>query len=447
MKKIVILGAGISGLSLGWFLKKRFGNAIDLILIEKQDRIGGLIRTQNDHGFLSEQGPRGFRPKGKGVTTLQLAYDLGLQNELTPADSSATKRFLLINNKLQQLPSNPLQLLSTTVGRQMLLPCIKEIFSKASKSELDESIDSFMSRHFGQKFTDTIIDPFISGIFAGNTKELSMRACFPLLFEWEAEHGSLIKAALKQKRVKNNSALEKAALLSFKSGMSCLPLKIQELLDATILLSTAPSSLHFKNNSCLLSLKEKQIQADHIFSTLSAPHLQQLLPELQPLLQSFCTTSLATINIGFNQKLSLLKGFGYLIPSKEKENILGMTWDSSIFPEQNSSPSETRLTVMIGGSRDHNFHSRSHSEFKNDALDALQKHLSISASPNMLNLSIHSDSIPQYQIGQNKKLAHLKAMLSKNYPHLTLLGHSFSGVGINDCIENAKAIADAFVIN
>lgn len=448
MKNIVVLGGGISGLALLWYLKKHYGNAANLILLEKNARVGGLIHTVKKEGFLFEHGPRSCRTRGQGIATLQLVEELNLQDQLIVASRSAHQRFLYHDKHLQKIPNNLFSLTWSPLTRSMISKLLWEWRIPPSTAE-DESIHSFFSRRLGSDITNIFLDALTSGIYAGNIHELSIRSCFPQLFQWEREHGSLWKGAWiswlsknQQKMSPYVKKMRKAKLFSFKEGMETLPKTLATRLATHIYTNHAVTGMQFLANGIELQLANGEIwKADEVYSTLPA---RALAPIIYPhhrqageLLNSITAASVAVVSLGYNKNLLPLKGFGYLIPSMENENILGMVWDSCVFPEQNVLSEETRLTVMIRVADMSHF---KESDFLRCALDAVTHHLKIEAEPNAVDVHRAEFAIPQYLVGHDQKKMAILSAIQELSPRLHVLGSSFNGVAVNECIFNAKKI-------
>jgi protoporphyrinogen/coproporphyrinogen III oxidase len=436
MKKLVVLGGGISGLSLLWNLKKRFGDQHSLILLEKSSRVGGWIRTKNQSGFVFESGPRSFQLQGNGKYTLQLIEELGLQDQVITAAKEAHHRYLYINKTLEQVPSSFFSFISSPLTRNLCWNLLKEWTVPAGVSE-DESVHEFFSRRLGPKATNIFVDALVSGIYAGDMHHLSMKACFPRFFEWERQYGSLTKGALfgrKQNDLPQSEFIrrfEKHTIGSFNEGMETLPRALYEKLQSHIQLKQNVQKLSFQPNGIEIRMEDGSIQwADHLFSTVPSHVLSGIMPGI---LNEIPMASIAAVNLGYKASLLDKKGFGYLIPSVEKEDVLGMVWDSCVFPQQSLSADETRLTVMMGGTRMSGFSDCTESGFLASALEAVKNHLNIDVEPDQVNVSLAENAIPQYPIGHLKKLEKLQSIS----PHLTIVGSSFEGVAVNDCVAKA----------
>jgi oxygen-dependent protoporphyrinogen oxidase len=441
--RIVILGAGISGLSLAWFLQKKFGNSLHITLLEASHRSGGWIQTIDNDNFQFELGPHSCRIRGSCPELLELIKDLELENELVPASKEAKKRFLFLNNKLIPFPHTLFSSLFSPLMKGVPQAIFRDLFSKRGDGS-DESIYSFFTRRFGTEITERFIDPIVTGIYAGDIHSLSMQSSFPKLFQYEQQHRSVILGMLKQKKAKKESlnGLGKQAIFSFRKGMQTLTDTLQQRLQSQISFNSKVEKIHFDQNSIEVSTSDgKLFQADHLFSTLPTwalvPLFAQHHKSLKDQLANIEYASLTIVHFGFNSLVLQQEGFGYLIPSNQKENILGVIWDSSVFPQHNKTPQETRLAVMIQGTLNKN-------EACKIAQGALKRHLGISHKPIECYVSTAPQAIPQYKIGHSEKIASIHRLAKQVSPRLNLLGSAFNGVSIGDCIANANQTASSF---
>lgn len=403
MKKVAILGAGISGLAAAWFLKKRLGNDVEITLYEKSARIGGWISTKQIQGFVFEEGPRGFRPSGRGKVTLELVQELGLKKELISANPESRKRYISLGGKLRPFS------FAFLLKQGFLGGILRDSFTPAS-SEEDETIADFTCRRFNNRLAETVMDPLAQGVFGGDCRKLSIRSCLPFLWELEREKRSVLWGFLGKKKEKVPTSL-----YSFREGMETLPKVLAQKVDARFLLSHE-----------VLSLEE--IDADWIISALPTSALSGLVGQKDPL--EYAT--LSVISFGWEKRVLKKKGYGFLVPSKENAAILGMTWDSQIFPCQH--PGEyTRICVMIGGAH-------SEKNLYETAVRSLSTFLGITQTPTVYSVKSAKNAIPQYTLYHHRRIEAFKKNLP---PHLFAIGNCFEGVSINDCIFNAKKLVDS----
>ncbi len=452
MKKVVIIGAGISGLSLAWHLQKRCGPAIDLHIIEKAPRAGGWMHTKNIDGFLFEMGPRTFKAS-RCQALLELIYDMGLEESLIFSSKDSMKRYIWLNGKLQLLPSNPFSLFTSPLTRGSLLSLAKEWFVPPGTGD-DESIYDFVTRRLNQKVATTLFDPFTLGIFAGDIRKLSIKSCFPGLFDWERNKGSLtggIFSLLKEKMQKKQKInpyhqLSHVGLFSLKEGNYRLVEEMTSKLNADIQYSTEVISIKPKVKGIEVFTSSGTISADQVFLATPVKETTRLLSFLPENSLSFFnelkTVTLGAVYLGYKKNLLQDKAFGYLIPSSEKEKVLGVVWDSIIFPKRNTFPEETRLTVVIGGA--HNPESTKFTESDCIALakDAVLRHMGITAVPDAIGYTLAKDSIPQFEVGHFRKLEAFEKSLSELYPQIGLVGNYLDSVSVNRCVERGRKIAE-----
>lgn len=433
--RIAIIGGGISGLALAWNLRKRHGSAASIILLEKSARLGGWIRTEDRDGYLFELGPRSCRPEGAGVATVELVEELGLQSELISASPAARLRYLYTGGKLQALPTGVVSLLTSPLTRPLIWPLLKEW--RVARGTGDETVDQFAARRLGRYAADRLFDPMVRGIFAGDSRQLSMRACFPSLYHLEQRWGSLTKGLLRSSRDTRSVSpfvrqVQRGGLFSFRRGMETLVQTLQRRLE---------SDIDIRCGVDMQTLDHPLIrEADHIYVTTPAFATAELLakaaPEVSALLSETPFVSVASVCLGYPEPLLPYQGFGYLIPSREGESILGMVWDSSVFPQQNKWPSQTRLTVMMRLEKP-----MDSSTLESLAREAAARHLGIGLEPEVVGVAVSQQAIPQYTVGHIDRVLSVETHMRRLLPNITLLGNSLYGVAVNDCIAHAAQVS------
>ena len=380
MVKVAIVGAGISGLSLGWYLKKMYGDRISLVIVEKTARAGGWIDTRQEGDFLFEMGPRSCRGE---EGTLELIHELGLEEDVIYASSQAKRRYLLIGGQLRELPTGFSGLLTSPWIWPAIPALMKEPFIKKGRQS-DESIADFFRRRTNSFVTETLIDPLVAGIYAGDIENLSVKSCFPKLWNWEKEHGSFLKGAFQ------GGSPQK--IFTLRNGLQSITDTLADRLKDSIQYNTTALP-----------------KADLVISTVPSKEIE--------------STSVEVIACGWYNEVLEKQGFGYLIPRKEKSNVLGVVFDSSAFPEQNCGKKQTRLTIMASGPI--------------DPIKVLDEQLGIQKAPDIILSKKASHAIPQYRVGHMEKVVRIRK--ESGIIHLT--GSSYDGVSVNDCILNSKRLA------
>src|SRR5690348_9938245 len=223
MSDVIIIGAGISGLSCAWTLKKL---GVDAVILEESSRAGGVIQTEKINGYQVERGPNSFQ---SAPAALRLVDEAGLWDDLLPPAPNAP-RYVYWNRKLRKVPVGPLT--ATGILRGLCEPFVW------SKSPADESVRDFFTRRIGKQAHDRLVAPALTGIYAGNTANLSMAAVFPNIVEMEREHGSLAAAFFSSLRGKKKTApavsarpKPKGSIFSFAEGVETLPRRLAEQLN------------------------------------------------------------------------------------------------------------------------------------------------------------------------------------------------------------------------
>jgi len=434
--RVAIIGAGITGLSCAYFLRKKFTQSqLEISLFEASERVGGNILSSSIEGAVFESGPRSIRA---GSKILQFLQELGLKDELIFAARSAKKRFLAESSHLIELPSSLLSLITTKYGRKIVKACLSEFFCKKG-SLSDESVHSFFSRRFGEDFAETFINPWMAGIYAASPHSVSMRKAFSELSCLEEIHGSVIRGVLFGKKG------ERKKLFSLKGGLETLPKAISSKLQGDIQLQAKVEKIKEKGSQVELVLKDKVFQVDFVISTLPISHLRKLLEEdlLMHLLPEVFESSVASVSLGYkNEKLSK-EGFGFLTGASCEQKLLGIIFDSAVFPEQNG-PFQTRLSVMMGGERDQNACGENNLELQKRAEFFCQKYLGLQSRPDFCQVVRAKNAITCYPVGFEEMHQKVKNFLKTR--KIELLGTGFYGISVPDCILHAMTYAENFKI-
>jgi oxygen-dependent protoporphyrinogen oxidase len=444
---IAILGAGISGLAIAWFLKQSLGSQIQLTILEKDSRAGGWIHSLQTNEFLFEQGPRSCRTKGTGRETLALIEALGLQNQIVTPHSDARNRYIYNGKNIQCLPKHLWEIPFNFFTRDWMKSIWRD-WRMPKRQEEDESIHSFFSRRLGISWTENLIDPFVSGIYAGDCQRLSLKSCFPLFDQWEQQQGSLLRGAWRHRpsSIQQTPFLQKMSrfpMFSFSEGMEILPQALAYALRDCLSLEKRVIRLNWEEHKVKIQLDhEEPLVVDQVISTLPTFALSALLtdyPSLAAKLKALPYASVAVINVGYSQPVLPFKGFGYLIPSRFKKPVLGCVWDSSVFPQQNRE-NQTRLTVMMGGSHHPEVEQMSESELIEQSLRTLREHLNIRIQPKVVQVQRAQHAIPQFEVGHSMWKKEVQELVNSLFSPLILSGSAWTGVSINDCVAQAHQL-------
>jgi len=417
-KRIFILGAGISGLGLAYYLAKQ-SDQFEIHLIEKSDRAGGWIDSDDSTGFFFEKGPRVFRGS-KSQAFLSLAQEIGMDREMVASSPDARKRYLWVDGRLRKAPILSWGLIKGVLRELTVKPKIGD----------DESVWDFACRRFNAQVAQDIFDPLVTGIYGGSMREISIKLGFPQFKALEEQHGSVIKGFIKAPRYRG------PRLFSFQRGMKSFIKKLEESTPVHFHYEEEVVAIQSKEDGFEVTTSQNVHKANFLFSALPCHIIGRLL---LPQLLHISLHGTTLVHLGYHKKVLKKSGFGYLVGSQEKEDVLGVVFDSNAFTSFNRSAQETRLTVML--KRD----DLSDGEARDLALKALRKHLKIKEHPDVSMVLGAPKVFPQLKVGHEKILQEVEMTLEQKYPRLKLVGNYFYGVGVNDCIARAKSVAESFL--
>jgi len=451
--KINIVGAGISGLATAQAILAK-NPAADITLFEAGQRTGGKVWTETStEGYLCEGGVNGFLDKVP--ETLELCRETGLLP--LPADISAKKRYVFSHNQLHKLPEKPPEFLkSKLLSVRGRLRVILETVAGGTDID-DESLAQFATRRLGREASERLIDPMASGVFAGDSGQLSLKSCFPRIHEVETEFGSLIRGLIKlQARAKRAGNKNKpgpgpgGTLTSFAGGMGELTDRLTGLLGQRIRLASPVKAIDRDGSRYLLHMDDGAIEESDTLVLAAPAHAQasmlaNLDEELAGLLREIPYPALSVVCLGYSQDRAgrVLDGFGFLVPSKEQRAVLGTIVDSNVFPGR-APEGSVLLRSMVGGARAPELALLDDEELVGRIMSDLKDILGLKADPDFVRIFRHVRAIPQYIIGHAARLEALNERLQR-HPGLVLTGNAFKGVSLNDCIVNARLTAGMLV--
>jgi len=453
-KQIVILGAGISGLATAYWLNK---DGFDVKILEAKSEAGGTMETSREEGFLIDYGPN----SGLETTPLirQLVDEIGLSAEMIYANESSNKRYILRNEKLLQLPMSAGSFITTNLfstGAKFRL--LAEPFIGRSEDGYYNSIADFVQRRLGQEFLDYAIDPFVSGVFAGDPYKLSVKSAFPKLHRLEEEYGGLVKGMIKGARERKKRAeksKQTAKMFSFINGMQTFPKAIANKLEEKVICNCRVNNVKRRSDKWIVHYEKDntkhEITSDIILSAvpayIAAEIFSSLDQNLSKHLNEIYYPPVLVLYLGFNKNdIGLpLDGFGYLIPSKEKKNFLGAIWSSTIFPNR-CDEDKASFTIFVGGARSPQLFDNPKEKLIDTALREFKQIMKIKADPVFLKEQKWKKAIPQYNIGYIEHENYFDKF-EKNNPGIYLSGNYRGGISVGDCIKNSETIYKKIIEN
>ncbi|MDP4267808.1 MAG: protoporphyrinogen oxidase [Bacteroidota bacterium] len=482
-KDIIIIGGGITGLTIAYYLKKA---GKDFLLLEKQDRVGGVIKTNSENGFVFEEGPNTGVIGNADV--VDLFDDLAEKCMLEVASANVNKRLVLKNGKWKPLPMGLWQAISTPLFTTYdKFRILGEPFRKAGNNP-HETLDDMVRRRMGNSFLDYAVDPFILGVYAGDPSMLVPKYALPKLYNLEQDYGSFIKGSIK-KGFKKKSEEEKKAtrnVFSVEGGLSNLvnaltdsigneniitgvenikvkkyndkPDSVADLSAFDLKSSIKPDSVedlsafNKSENFIIKGLvhgKELTINAKKVITTTGAYTLSDMLPfinksDIQKI-NSLHYTKVIEVAIGFRQWKGIpLDAFGGLIPHKEKRDILGAMFLSSLLSGR--APEKGALvTVFIGGVRRQDLIGLNDNEIYNLVEREFRDLMQIPEfNPDLLKIIRHNYAIPQYSADSGERFATVQK-LENQFPGLIIGGNLRNGIGMADRIKQGKNLANSLM--
>ena len=399
---LLILGGGISGLSAAWYLRKRYPSA-KITPLEKGSHLGGWMQTAQRQGSLFEMGPRSFA-LSRSPSLLHLIEEVGLKDEVL--FSAVSQRFLWHRGALRPARS----FIPMAIGG-----LLREMFVPKKVCE-DESIYDYAKRRLNVKIAETLLDPMALGVYSGDIRKLSLRSCFPFLYDWEQKGCSLLRGLMQGKK--------DTRLFTLQRGMGSLIEAMQKQMDVNIVFDCSVDAIE-KEGVRAGGLFWK---ADKIVSALPG----QVMGRLTKSWVDFPVQSIWVVSLGFKMEMLKRKGFGYLVPTKEGESVLGVVWDSAIFP-RTSGDYKTIMTAMVRNSGDRLW-------AEGEAMSALQRHLGYSGRPDFIEAHLAEEAIPQFEVGYAGRLAEVQSTLKERFPTLILTGNYIHGASVDACIQHSKSL-------
>jgi oxygen-dependent protoporphyrinogen oxidase len=469
MQRIIIVGGGIAGLAAAVHLKagaKAHGRTVEVLLLEKNGRVGGKIVTEKHDKYLIEGGPDSFLPEK--VWSVNLAKHLGLEPEMLPSNDQFKGTFIYSGKELHSLPEGVMLMVPT-----MFKPMAKsrliswpgkmrmgiEILVPKRKITEDESLASFVTRRLGRECLEKIAEPLVAGIHTSNPDNMSVLATFPRFVQMEQKSGSLIRGMLGAMKSRPLATLsgpppkpgspKMTYFMSFKNGMQTLSQACADYIGSgSIMLGAGAAAVEPSGKGYAVTLENgKKLEADHVMlgapSYSSADMVKGFHDDLAMHMNKIEWSSSATVSLAFKKEdVNVpLRGFGFIVPRVEGRRINAATY-SSIKWLYRAPDDMIQIRIFVGGGH--------HEELVNELDDAgmtkmvleeLDVILGLKAAPQFTRIYRWFKGMPKYTVGHLDRIALLDRTLSL-HPGLHLIGCSYKGIGIGDCIHEAQVAAE-----
>jgi oxygen-dependent protoporphyrinogen oxidase len=462
MKSVAIIGAGITGLTAAFYLKRA---GIHVTVFEAGNRAGGAIQSLRKDGYLAEFGPNTILETSPKIK--QLIVDAGLESRRLDPDPKAEARYVVRYKRPIEMPGSPPGFLTTELFTlKAKLAVLRELFVPRRTDGKEESIAEFVVRRLGREFLDHAIDAMVAGVYAGDPRMLSLQQAFPKLAALEARYGSLIKGQIlgaRERRKRGEIAKDRAPKFSFDEGLQVLPDTLRELLGDAVRLNASVTRLASNGRSWTLDADSNGIRSRAEYEAViyagtafklaelkveySAPATGQTLRtngqavDLSPFAE-IRHPPVASVVLGFRREdvEHPCEGFGALIPKVEEFKILGTIFSSSLFP--NRAPAgHVTLTSYIGGERHPELASLPPEKLYELTQDDLRVLLGARGAPTFRNCAFYPKAIPQYNLGYGR-YRDLMNEIETKAAGLFFAGHYRDGISLGDSIVSGCNIAE-----
>ncbi|HEX5220800.1 MAG TPA: protoporphyrinogen oxidase [Verrucomicrobiae bacterium] len=463
MKSVAIIGAGITGLTAAFYLKRK---GLAVTVYEASGRVGGVIQSIRKDGYLAEFGPNTLLETSPKIA--QLIRDAGLQSRRLDPDPKAEARYVVRYGRPISMPSAPLKFFTTDLFTwKAKLAVLREPFIKPRRDGVEESIGQFVVRRFNQEFLDHAIDALVAGIYAGDPNKLSVVHAFPKLKALEDNYGSMIKGQIlgaRERKKRGEVAKDRAPKFSFDEGLQVLPDTIAAQLGEAVKLNCAVTKLEQTADGWRVISSAGEHEHSAIIFCGTANRLAEL--ELRrtgvapvsnlkgedgdrrdacPTLKSLSEIRyppVASVVLGFRREdvAHDCCGFGMLIPKIEGFKILGTIFSSALFPNRAPAGHHT-LTTYVGGERYPDLALLPEDKLVELVCADLKTLLGVRGHPTFRHVVVYPRAIPQYNVGYGR-FKELMNQVEQHAPGFFLAGHYRDGVSLSDSIISGINVAE-----
>jgi oxygen-dependent protoporphyrinogen oxidase len=459
MRRIAIIGGGISGLSAAYALeehRRQTGAALEYTLYESSSQLGGVLRTEQIDGCIVEAGPDSFITEKPWAA--DLCRRLGLGDQLIGSNDADRKTYILVRGRLVGMPDGLMFMVPTKILPTGLSPLFSwktklrmgsELFHPPRAVDGDESAAAFVERHYGAEMVDRLADPLLSGVYGGEAAALSVRAVLPRFAEMEKTHGSLGRAMLAAHKKMSQAANGPAPPLftSLKDGMQHLAEAVVSRLTPTSLVTNvAVQAVQPEAGGWVVSAGMQSHHFDAVILAVPTHSAAQLLsicsPELSAELAGIQYTSSITVALGFDREVrqSLPPGFGFLVPRSERKRMLAATFVHNKFPHR-APEDRALLRCFFAGKSAESVWELSDEQIVAIIRNELQQILGLRAEPVFARVYKWKAAMAQYGVGHLDRLDRIERLRQK-LPGLALAGNGYRGIGVPDCVRSGRDAAE-----
>lgn len=462
MKRVAVVGGGVSGLAAAFALqKRRTSAAVECVLFESSSRLGGVIRTERVENCVLEAGPDSFLTEKPWAA--DLCRDLGLEDQLISSNDAERKTYIVHNGRLAPIPDGMMFMVPTRIAPVFLSPLfswktklriVGEWFRKLKPSADEATVADFVASHYGREMVERVADPLLAGVYGGSADQLSVAAVLPRFVEMEARHGSLGKAMLASRKARAVSS--RPLFTSLRNGMQQMVDALAQRIPASARrLNTSVAAVKPESGKWLVVNGGRTEEFDGVVLAVPAYAAAAMLSSNTSLaqeLQSIRYSSSLTVSLVYDGSVrrSLPPGFGFLSPRVEGGRILAATFVHNKFPHR-APPNRAIVRCFLGGSKDEEVLAKSDAALVDVVRSELRRILNLHSEPLAVRIARWPRAMAQYEIGHLARVARIRSFI-ESAGGFALAGNAYSGIGVPDCVRSGteaaqKAVGDLGLSN
>ena len=452
MKRIAVIGGGVSGLTAAFALEKERckGAELECVLFESSAHFGGVIKSERIDGCLIEAGPDSFLTEKPGAS--DLCREIGLGDQLIGSNDAERKTYILVNGRLVPIPDGMMFMVPTRLASVFFSPLfssptklriIGEWFYRPSADSADVTVAEFVRRHYGREMVERLADPLLAGVYGGSADQLSVKSVLPRFLQMEAVHGSLGKAMLASRkgRQQGNTPL----FTSLRDGMQQLTDTLLKRIPAVSLRQeTQVQTVKQESRKWLVICQGRTEEFDAVILSLPAHAAAAVLREASELsaeLTAIQCSSSAIVVFAYDESVraKLPPGFGFLVPRAENRRLIAATFVHSKFPHR-APDNRALIRCFLGGTGDPAVLELPDGELENLARNEMQQILGIAAAPLFSRVYKWRSSMTQYGVGHSERISRIRALVAQA-SGLAFSGNAYNGIGVPDCVRSGSEAA------
>lgn len=445
MPSVAIVGGGISGLSTAYYLSKA---GISSTVIEARPRLGGVIQTEQIQNCIVEGGPDSFISVKPWA--MDLIRELGLESEVIGSKDQERVTYIRRRGRLVALPDGVQMLVPTKILPMMTTTLVGwptkvrmglEYFRrKRAGPQADRSVADFVEDHYGKETVDYLAEPLLAGIYGGDPAELSVNSVLPRFVRLEHDYGSLTRGVLADRR--KTTGQKQPLFLTLRGGLETLVHTVWRATSGATVVHGSVNAMERVRDGFRLRIAGEWLSAERVVLACEAHQAARLMPTVDArageLLGAIGYSSSVTVALGFERSAvqEQMRGFGFLVPKRERKRLLACTWVGNKFPFRMPETMAV-LRCFAGGNA-------TQEESDDTILDAIRTEIreiaGVKAEPRFSRVFRWPRSMAQYRVGHAERLAELEARMI-SLPGLYLAGNAYYGIGVPDCVRMGKQAA------